>query len=64
MIFLFVIVDLTVLKCVLKHVVRHATGSHWHVGDYIEGVVVRWLQIINNIASCIVSNDNLIFLIV
>lgn len=55
---------LTVLQRVLEHVVRHATGSHGHVGHHVEGVVTSRLQIINNVASRIVSDDYLIFLVV
>lgn len=61
---LSVCVRLTILKRVLEHVIRHTTGSHGHVGHNIEGVVASWFQVINDIASCIISNDNLIFLIV
>lgn len=55
---------LTILERVLQHVVRHTTGSHGHVSHHVEGVVASRLQVINNVASCIVSNDNLIFLVV
>lgn len=55
---------LTILKRVLEDMVWHATGSHGHVGHDIEGVVAGRLQVINNVASGVVSNDNLIFLIV
>lgn len=55
---------LTILKRVLEDMVRHTTGSHGHVGHHVEGVVASRLQIINYVASSIVSNDNLIFLIV
>lgn len=56
--------SLTIFKRVLEHIVWHSTGSHWHVGHNVEGVVASRLQVINNVASCIISNDNLIFLIV
>lgn len=55
---------LTIFKRALEHVVRHTTRSHRHVGYDVEGVIASWLQIVNNVSGCIVSNDCLIFLIV
>lgn len=34
-----IVTFLTILERVLEHVVRHATGSHGHVGHHIESVV-------------------------
>lgn len=55
---------LTIFKRALEHVVRHTARSHRHVGYDVEGVIASWLQIVNNVPGCIVSNDCLIFLIV
>ena len=55
---------LTIFKSVLDNVVRHATGSHGHVGHNVKGVVPGRLQVINNIASGVIANDNLVFFII
>lgn len=44
--------------------VGHAAGSIGHVGHDVKGIVVRRLQVIDDVARRVVANDNLVFLIV
>lgn len=56
--------ELTILQCVSRNLLRHTAGSHGHVGHYIKRVVTCRLQIIHNVASCVISNHCLVLFIV
>lgn len=55
---------LTVLECVLDDVVGHAAGSHGHVRHDVEGVVLRRLQVVDDVARGVVADDNLVLFVV
>lgn len=55
---------LTVLQGALDHMVRHAAGSHGHVGYDVKSVIASWAQVIDDVACCVVANNNLILLVV
>lgn len=59
-----VFICLTILKGVLSHVIWHLTGSQRHVSYNIEGIVAGWFQVINNVMSCIISDDHLVLFII
>ncbi len=55
---------LTVLECVLYDVVRHAAGTHGHVRYDVKGVVSPGLQVINDVAGGIVTDNNLVLFVI
>lgn len=54
----------TVLQGALGHVVRHLAGPHGHVGHDVERVVARRLQVIDDIMSGVIAEDDLVLLVI
>lgn len=44
--------------------VGHAAGSHWHVRYNVERVVLRRLQVVDDVAGGVVADDNLVLFVV
>lgn len=55
---------LTILQGVLTDLIRHTTGSHWHVSHDVEAVIPSRLKVIDNVAGCVVADHNLVFFVV
>lgn len=48
----------------LDDVVRHAAGSHRHVGYDVEGVVLCRLQVVHDVSGGVIADDNLVLFVI